>query len=182
MRRLRVLVRPGPLLVVAFLAGVFFLERWVRATGGPDALIERFGVAAPLVMVVVQALLGAAPFPTELVALASAAAYGWATGSVITWAGWTIASMIQYGLARRSRGDLSLDDKLARVPAWLRRLPIDHPAFLIAVRWLPMGFHLANLAAGARRVPPLRQLWIAAIGSIPGAVLWSCIGAGVRLL
>ena len=86
--------------------------------------------------------------------------------------------MIQYGLARRSVKDVDLDARLERLPAWLRRLPVTHPMFLVAVRWFPLGFHVANLTAGARRVPPLRQLWIAALGSIPGAALWAGIGAG----
>lgn len=180
--RARALLRPGPILVVAFLIGAVILERWVDAIGGPPELIRRYGLAAPAVMVGVQAALAAAPFPSELFALVSAATYGWAIGSVMTWAGWTIGSMIQYGLARRSASDVSLDAAVAKVPAWLRRFPIDHPVFLIVVRWLPMGFHLANVAAGARRVPATRQLWIAAVGSIPGAVMWAGIGAGVSLL
>lgn len=180
--RARALLRPGPVLVVLFLAGAVALERWVDAIGGPDALIDRYGLAAPAVFVAVQAALGAAPFPSELFALVSAATYGWAMGSVMTWAGWTIASMIQYGLARRSAADVPLDGAMARVPTWLRRFPIDHPVFLVVVRWLPMGFHLANLAAGARRVPVARQLWIAAVGSAPTAVMWAGIGAGVGAL
>ncbi len=180
-RFLRALLRPGPLSVVAFLAAAYFVHRWVESIGGPAVLSERFGMGAPLAMLGIQSALAAAPFPSELVALASSATYGWAIGALITWAGWTIGSMIQYGLARRSAADVSLDDKLARVPAWLKRFPIDHPFFLVCVRWLPMGYHLANVAAGVRRVHPFRQLWIAALGSIPGAVIWAAIGAGVSL-
>ncbi|MCZ7677674.1 MAG: VTT domain-containing protein [Sandaracinaceae bacterium] len=80
------------------------------------------------------------------------------------------------GRGRRPRG-------ARRAPAGVDPpLPLDHPAFLVCVRWLPMGFHLANVAAGARGVPARRQLWIAAVGSIPGAVLWAGVGAGARLL
>lgn len=174
-------MRAGPLSVLAFLVAAFFLHRWVESIGGPPALVDRFGLAAPLAMVGIQSALAAAPFPSELVALASAATYGWVIGSVITWAGWTIGSMIQYALARRSAADVGLDEKVERLPPWLRRFPIEHPVFLICVRWLPMGFHLANVAAGVHRVHPWRQLWVAALGSIPGAVLWAGIGAGVSL-
>jgi uncharacterized membrane protein YdjX (TVP38/TMEM64 family) len=167
------------LLVVAFLVAAFFVHRWVESIGGPSALTERCGVGAPLAMLGLQSALAAAPFPSELVALASSATYGFTIGALITWAGWTIGSMIQYALARRSAADVSLDEKLARVPAWLKRFPIEHPVFLVCVRWLPMGYHLANIAAGARRVHPWRQLWVAALGSIPGALVWAAIGAGV---
>jgi len=175
---LRVLRAPALWMVVGFLLAAVGLERWVTAMGGPEALMERYGVATPAVLVLVQAALAAAPFPSELWALATSAAYGWLAGGVMTWAGWTLGSMIQYGLARRSAKDVDLDARLERLPAWLRRLPVTHPMFLVAVRWFPLGFHVANLTAGARRVPPLRQLWIAALGSIPGAVLWAGIGAG----
>jgi uncharacterized membrane protein YdjX (TVP38/TMEM64 family) len=174
------------LLVGAFLVGAFFLDRWVDAIGGPEALVARYGLVAPAVMVVIQAALSAAPFPSELFALVSAATYGWAIGSVMTWAGWTLGSMIQYGLARRGVADMKLgqamSDRMERLPAWLLRLPIDHPVFLICVRWLPMGAHFANLTAGARKIPVTRQLYVAAIGSIPGAIMWAGIGAGVGFL
>jgi uncharacterized membrane protein YdjX (TVP38/TMEM64 family) len=179
--RLRALLKPGPLLVLAFLIAAFFAHGWLQQMGGPRALVDRCGVGAPIAMVGVQAALAAAPFPSELVALASSATYGWALGALMTWVGWTIGSMIQYALARRSAADVSLDAKLARVPAWLKRFPIDHPVFLVCVRWLPMGYHLANVAAGARRVSPWRQLWVAALGSIPGAIIWAGIGAGVSV-
>ena len=182
MRAMRVLARPGPWLVLGFLVGALLRERWVRSIGGPEALVGRFGLGAPAVMIAIQAALSAAPFPSELFALVSAASYGWLAGSVMTWAGWTLGSMIQYALARRGAADVSLDARVARLPAWLRRLAVTPPVFLVCVRWLPMGFHLANLAAGARGVPAGRQLWIAAVGSVPGAVLWAGIGAGVRLL
>lgn len=174
--------RPTPWLVLAFLGCAFAIGEWVRSIGGPEVLVDRCGALAPLAMVAIQAGLAAAPFPSELFALASAAAYGWAIGSVMTWAGWTIGSMIQYALARRGAEDVDLEARVARLPAWIRRFPLDHPAFLVCVRWLPMGFHLANVAAGARGVPARRQLWIAAVGSIPGAVLWAGVGAGVTLL
>ncbi|HJL17119.1 MAG TPA: VTT domain-containing protein [Sandaracinaceae bacterium LLY-WYZ-13_1] len=182
LKRATFLCRPAFWLVCAFLAAAVALHRWVEGLGGPDALVERFGLGGPFVLTGVLGVTSAGPFPTELFALASAAAYGWAIGALVTWAGWTVGSMIQYGLARRGRIDVSLDAPMARVPAWLRRFPIDHPIFLVVVRWLPMGFHLANVAAGVRRVPVARQLAIAAVGSIPGAVLWAGIGAGVRWL
>lgn len=176
----------GLLLIGAFLVGALLLDRWVESIGGPEALVARYGLVAPAVMVVIQAALSAAPFPSELFALVSSATYGWAIGSVMTWAGWTLGSMIQYGLARRGVADMKLGDGIGerfdRLPAWLRRFPIDHPVFLVCVRWLPMGAHFANLTAGARKIPVTRQLCVAAIGSIPGAIMWAGIGAGVAFL
>lgn len=177
----RRLVRPGPLLILAFLIGAYFVHRWVEAIGGPEQLIARYGVAAPIVSAVLQAILAAAPFPSELFALASAAAYGFWIGTAVTTVGWTAASMIQYALARRGAADANTEAYVARLPAWLRRLPIEHPLFLIAVRWLPMGFHVVNVLAGARGISIPKHLWTAAVGSLPVAAFWCAAGAGVAV-
>lgn len=179
---LKRLKTPAPWLLVAFALVVWALHRWVTDIGGPEVIDARYGLAAPALMVGIQALLSAAPFPSELWALASSGLYGWLPGTAMTWAGWTMGSMIQYGMARRGAHDLtdrdSLRDRRSRLPPWLRRLPLTHPVFLVVVRWFPMGFHLANITAGARRVPAGKQLVIAAIGSLPGAAIWAAIGAG----
>lgn len=184
--RIAALLRtPTPWLIVAFGLGIAALKHWVDGIGGPDALDARFGLAAPAIMVGVQALLAAAPFPSELWALASSALYGWLLGTLMTWAGWTLGSMIQYAMARRGAADLTQTPYepedggwLARLPTWLRRFPVTHPVFLVVVRWFPMGFHVANLVAGARRVPVATQLMVATVGSLPGAALWAAIGSG----
>ncbi|HBQ10919.1 MAG TPA: hypothetical protein DEF51_06970 [Myxococcales bacterium] len=90
--------------------------------------------------------------------------------------------MIQYGLARKSTSSAAAEAGLARLPAWLRRFPVGHPAFLIIGRWIPMGYHVVNVMSGIRRVPARRHLWCAIVGSVPGAVVWAGVGAGVQLL
>jgi uncharacterized membrane protein YdjX (TVP38/TMEM64 family) len=90
--------------------------------------------------------------------------------------------MIQFTLARRGALEWDVESRLERLPRFLRKLPVEHPLFLICVRWLPMGFHIANIAAAVRGVSPTRQLWTAAVGSLPGALMWAAIGAGISIL
>lgn len=174
--------RPAPWLVLGMVAAVVLLERWVRSLGGPDALLERFGAGAPIAMVGIQAALATAPVPSELFALASASAYGWAIGAVMTWAGWTLGAMAQYAIARSTGRGARASLEPVRLPRFLARFSIDHPVILVCVRWLPMGSHFANITAGVRRVPVWRQLWTAALGAVPGAIVWAGIGAGVSLI
>ena len=178
----RSLWRPSTLLALALIGGVVALDQWVRAIGGPEVLIERFGVGAPLLCVPVQTLLAAAPVPSELFTVAASSAYGWLAGAAIGVLGWTGGSMIQYGLARKSTSSAAAEAGLARLPAWLRRFPVGHPAFLIIGRWIPMGYHVVNVMSGIRRVPARWHLWCAIVGSVPGAVVWAGVGAGVQLL
>lgn len=179
---LRALTQPGTWVALAFLAGIFVLQRWLTSIGGPEALPDRYGLWAPLLSVPIQAALSTAPLPSELFTVAAGSAYGWALGTAVGIAGWTCGSMIQYGLARRGSASLDVEGHFERLPRWLQRVPVGQPTFLIVGRWLPMGYHLVNIISGARRVPATRHLWTAAVGSVPGAMLWAAIGAGIELL
>ena len=92
------------------------------------------------------------------------------------------AALIQYRLARRVGEQADLEAKLDRLPAWLRRFPVGHPAFLIMGRWVPLGGPLTNVAAGAFAVPLRRFAWCAALGYAPEAALNAAIGAGLLYL
>jgi uncharacterized membrane protein YdjX (TVP38/TMEM64 family) len=168
--------------MLAALLGIVALGRSLSDLGGPAFVIDRLGPGAPFALLAFQTALATTPVPSEVIALASAAAYGWGLGALMTWVGWTLAAMIQYALARRSaRRERTPTLRAIRLPAFLRRFPLDHPVLLVCVRWLPMGFHFANITAGLRRVSVRRQLWTAALGALPGAIVWAGIGAGVTL-
>lgn len=166
-------------LVAGLITGLVF---WLRSIGGADALFERYGLWAPILSVPLHAVIAVAPIPSEVFAVAAATAYGWPIGTAMAWAGWTLGSMMQWALARRGAVDFDLDAKLDQLPRFLAKLPVHHPLFLICVRWVPAGFHIANIAAGVRGVPWRRHLWTAAVGSFPIAVLFAGIGAGISLL
>lgn len=129
-----------------------------------------------------HAVISVTPFPSELFVLANGTAYGWVIGGILGWLGWTLASLIQYGLAARTALDFDIDRHLDKLPARLRALPVSHPLFLILGRQVPFGFHVVNVLAGMRRVSIVRFTICAAIGSIPGAVLYAGLGAGIQLL
>jgi len=165
--------------VLLFTAIAVPLGLWVESIGGPEAVVARYGLAAPFVTVPIHAILAVTPFPSELFVLANGTAYGWLWGAVLGWLGWTLASMMEYGLAARTAKDFDLDEQIAKLPTRLQKLPVDHPLFLILGRQVPFGFHVVNILAGVKRISPWRLLWCAAIGSIPGAILYAGLGAGI---
>jgi uncharacterized membrane protein YdjX (TVP38/TMEM64 family) len=167
------------LFISFFVALAIPLGLWVESMGGPEAVVAHYGLAAPFVTVPVHAVLAVTPFPSELFVLANGAAYGWFWGAVLGWLGWTLASLMEYGLAARAAKDFDLDAQIAKLPARLQKLPVDHPLFLILGRQVPFGFHIVNILAGVKRISLWRLTWCAAIGSIPGAVLYAGLGAGV---
>ena len=116
----------------------------------------------------------------EVVAFGNSMLFGFNVGVVSNWAGWMLAAIIQYTLVRRAASDLELSDSRVwqRAPAWLQRLPLGHPVFLICGRWLPFGSHLVNTTAGVIPVPFHRHLWCAAVSILPIAVLVASLGSG----
>jgi len=74
--------------------------------------------------------------------LATASIYGFTLGSGLVWLGWMLGAGLEYGLYRRAASELGELGGLDRLPGWVRRLPVEHPIFLIVVRWVPLGNHL----------------------------------------
>ena len=176
----RVLRAPSFWAAVAVIAGAYALTQWVQSIGGPEAIRERFGAMAPLVTGSVQLVLTPTPFPADLICIAHGALYGFWFAAPLNWFVWQLAVLYQYGLGRRARTDFDLELQLERLPEWLRRLPVDHPAFLILVRQIPWaGGYLTTILPGAVGVPLTRVAWCAAIGTIPGSVVLAAVGAGL---
>jgi uncharacterized membrane protein YdjX (TVP38/TMEM64 family) len=88
--------------------------------------------------------------------------------------------LVEFGLGCCARKDFQLDESIERLPGWLRRLPIDHPCFLIGARQIPwIGGHVTSFLPGAAGVRVKRYAWCSAIAVVPGAIVMSAIGAGL---
>lgn len=179
---LRAKTRRRPLLLLAAVLVTLVLSATVvlgvDALGGPEALLARFGPFAPLAGVIVIALAGLQPFPGgEILLVAQGALFGLALGGTVCLAGSTAVAAIRYRLASRLTGAADVHE--IRMPAWLRRLPVGHPAFQILVRQLPLGGFAIDLASPAAGVSTMRHHTCAALGAAPGSWLFAAIGAGL---
>jgi len=175
---LRLLCSPGlrGLLLVCLIG--WLLLHALEALGGPEAVRERFGLGAAALLIPIQAVVAVSPFPSEVIALAEGAIYGFALGWPLAWAGWLLGAWLEYGLFRRIASDVG-DAGGERLPAWLHRFPAQHPLFLIFGRLVPFGNHAVNALAGSRRVPVWRFAWASALAFLPFSALIAAIASGL---
>lgn len=152
-------------LVLVVLLGGFLLQA-LDALGGPAEVRHRFGWWTAVVLVPTHAVLAVSPFPSEVLALSYGAIYGLSLGTLFAWSGWMLGALLEYGLFRRIAADAGPEAR-GRLPAWLRRLPVGHPAFLVFSRLIPFGNHVANAAAGSAQVPLWRFCWTTALALAP---------------
>ena len=179
----RILRSPGLWLGLGLLVTAYLLVSWVESVGGPEASRVRYGVLAPAITSSIQILVAPTPFPSDVIAVAQGALYGFWFALGLNWLGWWLASHIEFLLGRRLRGDFDLESRIRRLPRWLSRFPVDHPVFLILARQVPWaGGHLTTLVPGAMGVPFLRSAWCNAIGIVPAAILTAAVGAGLFAL
>ncbi len=167
-------------LAVVFTAAVLLLA---RSIGGPEAVRERYGILAPAISLLATTAVATTPVGDFLPwAVANGAIYGLAQGALLSWLAWLFSSALQFMIARRTASDFDLDSKLETLPRWFTRFSVNHPAFLITARWVPLGGVLANSAAGALGVKMSRLLWCVAIGSALPAIALAALGAGLLQL
>ena len=156
------------------------LVEGLERMGGPESIREHYGLEITWLLVPVQALVSVSPLPGELVALLSSAIHGFWLGCAMNWLGWMLAAYLEYALVRGTAREVEFGEE--KLPKWLRRFPTDHPGFLIAGRFVPLGSHVVNAVSGLRGLDLWRFTWTAAIANVPGAVIYAAVANGlVRL-
>lgn len=165
------------LLIVAALA--WGLLRGLAWMGGPEAVRAHYGMGAAALLVPMQAVVSASPAPGEVVALAEVAIYGFWPGALLVWAGWMLAALLEYALFRRLAADAAPLAGAQRLPRWLRRWPVHHPAFLGFARLLPFGNKVVNAVAGSAGVPLWRFCWPSALALVPGSLAFAALASGL---
>lgn len=175
---MRKLISSTALQVTLVLIAVTWVAQAVYdAAAGSEGLWHRFGAWGLGFAIPFQAAVAISPFPSEVIALANASVFGFWLGFLCNWSAWMIMAGVPHPLARRAVVDFYIDKR--RMPQWLRRFPVGHPAYLILGRYLPWGNHMVNLSAGAVGVPLPRLLWCTAVREIPVALFFAALGSGL---
>jgi len=178
-----------PVLRLSLLGGTIaavFATVALAAPHSPDALrdgLAGLGVAAPLVYVIVWALLTPALVSGTLLALGAGLSFGAATGSCVGIAGATAGGIIAFAIARRF-GRSAVDRLMgARLHAAQQR--VERRGFLavLSARMAPgVPTTLLNYACGVSRVRLRDFMWGTFLGGAPRIVAYAALGAsGGRL-
>ena len=169
----------GGLLRIAVAAAIgFACLAWLGEIGGPPVLRARLGPWAPPLSLALHVTVEMTPLANLIpFGVANGSVYGFWVGALLSSLGWMAAVLLQYGLVRAGYRQPREPVVPPRRPAWLARLPIEHPAVLIIGRWLPGGAYFVNLAASTLGVSLTRQLVCAALASAPPALALAAVGA-----
>lgn len=182
---LRAIGRPL-LLLGGLVAGGLLLHLLSRAGGlEPTALnswIAGHGIVGELVFVLFGAAACAVGMPRQAVAFAGGYAFGFAYGLMAAWLGMLLGLAASFWWARLAGRDFALRRIGGRL-ASIDRFVADNPfSATLTLRLLPVGNNLAlNLLAGLSGVAFGPFLAGSALGYLPQTIVFSLLGAGVRI-
>jgi uncharacterized membrane protein YdjX (TVP38/TMEM64 family) len=163
------LAKPSLVLILAVLVSVFFIKQDLSSFFGVIRAHRLSGIGISLL---VYALLGATPVPSEPLTLFLTAVYGPVEAVLIATTGNTFAALLEF-LIGDNLGDLAgFENRKQHLPFGLSKLPINSPAFLLLGRMLPgFGSKFVSLAGGMYKVPLFTFTWTAVVSNLLGAAL-----------
>jgi uncharacterized membrane protein YdjX (TVP38/TMEM64 family) len=169
----------------ALAAGILAALLIVAATSGFSARgvrdwVDGFGVAAPLVFIVVSASLTCALFPSPVLAAASGLLFGTALGFPVSLASATLGASCAFMISRRvgfGAVDQLAGARVRRIRDWIGRRGFLAVLYARIVPGMP--FTLVNYTAG---LTPLRLPVFAAataLGAAPRAFAYTALGGSL---
>lgn len=176
----RVLASPFVLFTLAVVVLAITADVWVEEEGGARAVIARWGIWAPLVALAIQTLTSMTPIGAVAISVANGALFPFWLAVALNLASGVLGGILMYFLWRRGNHEFDIQARMQRLPRWFRLHAADNLFYLILLRQVPWaGGSLANLIAGAHRIPLQIHLLNLFIGCIPGSLIYALIGAGV---
>lgn len=142
------------------------------------AWILHAGPIGPLLSIGLYTLLASIPFLSSgAIALLNGMLFGFWWGTAYSAVAIVLSGFTTYAFAERLAAGYGAEELRIKMPAWLRRLPVGSPAFLIALRMIPwIGGTLANNAAAIYEISFPRHFWTRLAVALPIAVVSSYIG------
>ena len=158
-------------------------ERWVEAEGGLRTVVERWGIYGPLIGWIAKTVTSMTPIGAVLLPVAFGALFDPLTAVFLNLTSGAVAGLVTYWIWRRGDHEFDLQARIQSLPKWFRAHQADNLFYLILLRQLPWaGGSLADLMAGAHRIPVRTQLLSLLIGNLPGSILYMMIGRGLLRL
>jgi uncharacterized membrane protein YdjX (TVP38/TMEM64 family) len=133
--------------------------------------------------VLIYAVLGATPIPSEPLTILSTTIFGPFDAALAASLGNLLSAMIEYYIGWQIGNVSSFEKRKERLPFGLGKLPVDSPVFLIGARNLTAyGAKFVSLAAGMYHVPLWRYTWTTLVSTVAGAFIVAYGGWGLLQL
>lgn len=142
--------------------------------------VDGFGVAAPLVFVLVAAVLACALFPGPLLAGASGLLFGTALGFPVTLAAATLGAAMAFSIARGAGRRAVEEMEGPRLRAVQERIERRGFFAVLYARLAPgVPYHLVNYVAGLTRIGLPTFVAATALGAAPRAFAYTALGGNL---
>ncbi len=167
------------MVLAAAVVGVIAM-RW-GGVAGVRAQVAAAGAWAPVLFVLLQAVVTITPLPRTVFTVAAGVLFGAMWGLVLTITGTALAALAAYGLVRWVGEPLIARHAHRAGFAWVRaRLDRRGLLAMVSLRLLPMvPFSVLNYAAGAAGVRLTPYLVGTVLGVLPGTVAIVVLGDAV---
>jgi uncharacterized membrane protein YdjX (TVP38/TMEM64 family) len=167
-------------ILVVLVAVSFLVNRWVDEEGGAKQVVEEWGLWAPLVAFVIQTITTMTPIGAVFMAVVNGMLFPLWLAILINLSSGVVGGIGMYFLWRRGEHEFDIQARMSILPTWFRRRAGDDLIFLVVLRLLPWaGGGIADLLAGAHRIPVRTQTASLLLGYLPGSVLYALMGAGL---
>lgn len=133
-------------------------------------LIQENQVFGLFLCVLIYAVMGVTPIPSEplTVILSGLAGPGWVVG--LATIGNTLAALAEFYIGGEISDLSKFEEKKAKLPFNLGKLPANSPVFLLLARMLPgYGPKFVSVMCGIYHVPLFTYLWTTLVSTLLGA-------------
>lgn len=167
-------------LILTLLVVLILIILLARNMTAVRAFIGESGWIGLLVSILIYAILGASPIPSEPLTVLLSTVYGPFAATLVSGTGNLLAALIEYYIGERIGTVASFEERRSRLPFGLGKFPVDSPVFLIVARMLPgYGPKFVSVIGGVYRVPFWRYVWTAAIPTFAGSAIFAYGGFGI---
>lgn len=170
----------GLVLIGTFAAWLAYRYRQVNVAD-VEAWIDSFGMAAPLVFILIYAVGTVLLFPATIVTLAGGALFGPVWGSFYNLNGAALGSTLAFLIARYVAGDWFERRGGRRLLQIKRGVEAEGWRFVAFVRLVPIfPFVLVNYAFGLTRIPAIVYIVTGYVCMVPTTVAYTYLGYAGR--
>jgi uncharacterized membrane protein YdjX (TVP38/TMEM64 family) len=156
------------------------IRHWLGPRDEAGDKIRSLGLLAPLVTVALQCVTSMTPVGSSVIPMVNGMLFPVWLAMILNMAGGLATGIIMYYFWRRGERELHIQKRIDALPGWARRFARHDLLSLIIMRMLPWaGANISNFLAGTGDVPLRIQVVSVLVGSLPGAIIYALLGAGI---